>query len=602
MARRIGYARVSTEDQDLSIQRAALERDGCAIVFEENRSGKKRVGREQLDLALRVLTKGDTLVVTRLDRLGRSLRDLANIAHEIDEGGAQRTVTLIAENLARAPVRLTQFIDTPTGRVGYILLNTFSPFASEKAARDAVAAMQTADVAVLTTDQVIALTTALTFPLTMYEGFTREHEFGLSNQAYEQWFNEFLIGSAVGLIMGGIFLTVLYGIIRRAPNTWWIWGAGASAAFFAVAALIAPVFISPLFNDYKPMREGPLKQEILSLARANAIPVTDVFEVDASRQSKRISANVQGFLGTTRISLNDNLLNRSTPAEVRAVMAHEMGHYVLGHVNELIAYASILSLIAFAIAHFGFLALTSVFGGLWGIRGITDPAGFAVLSMLLSVIGLVGTPFTNTMIRSNEAEADIFGLNASREPDGFAEAALLLSEYRKMEPSALEEWFFYDHPSGYARIRMAMTWKAGDVPPRAVTFQRHGRRQVVDRGIARRPAAPDRSTGRDPDADDQGHEREVQALVHARRARGEEAGREEQGVAGQEEPDEQAGLGEHDDEDPDEANRCDQLLGIEEVRQQGENREEHTGRLVTTPMTVRSPDRPSTGWLRSTRG
>jgi STE24 endopeptidase len=318
----------------------------------------------------------------------------------------------------------------------------------------------------------IALTTALTFPLTMYEGFTREHEFGLSNQTYEQWFNEYLIGSAVGLIMGGIFLTILYAIIRRAPNTWWIWGAGASAAFFAVAALIAPVFISPLFNDYKPMREGELKSQILSLARANGIPVDNVYEFDASKQSKRISANVSGFLSTTRISLNDNLLNRSTPAEVRAVMAHEMGHYVLGHVNELIAYASILSLIAFAIAHFGFNALTGVFGGLWGIRGITDPAGFAVLSMMLSLIGLIGTPVTNSMIRSNEAEADIFGLNAAREPDGFATTALKLSEYRKLDPTPWEEFVFYDHPSGRSRISMSMHWKAehlSELPPPTAT-------------------------------------------------------------------------------------------------------------------------------------
>ena len=310
----------------------------------------------------------------------------------------------------------------------------------------------------------IALTTALTFPYSMYVTFTREHEFGLSNQTYDEWFNEYLIGAAVGLVMGGIFLTILYAIIRRAPNTWWIWGAGATSAFFAFAALIAPVFISPLFNDYKPMREGSLKQEILSLARANGIPVTDVFEVDASKQSKRISANVQGFMGTTRISLNDNLLNRGTPAEVRAVMAHEMGHYVLGHINEMIAYASILSLIAFAIAHFGFQALTGVFGGLWGIRDITDPAGFAVLSMLLSVIGLVGTPITNTMIRANEAEADIYGLNSAREPDGFATIALKLAEYRKLDPSPWEEFVFYDHPSGRSRVAMAMQWKAENLP------------------------------------------------------------------------------------------------------------------------------------------
>jgi STE24 endopeptidase len=215
------------------------------------------------------------------------------------------------------------------------------------------------------------------------------------------------------------------------------------------------------------MRDGPLKQEILSLARANGIPVNDVFEVDASKQTKRISANVQGFMGTTRISLNDNLLNRGTPAEVRAVMAHEMGHYVLGHINELIAYASILSLIAFAIAHFGFHALTGVFGGFWGIRDITDPAGYAVIAMLLSAIGLIGTPVTNTMIRSNEAEADIYGLNSAREPDGFATIALKLAEYRKLDPTKWEEFVFYDHPSGRARVSMAMQWKAENLPEQA---------------------------------------------------------------------------------------------------------------------------------------
>lgn len=98
MGRRIGYARVSTDDQDLAIQKTALDKDGCAIVFEEKRSGTKRSGREQLELALKVLMKGDTLAVTRLDRLGRSLRDLANITHEIETAGATNS-TAWAENV-----------------------------------------------------------------------------------------------------------------------------------------------------------------------------------------------------------------------------------------------------------------------------------------------------------------------------------------------------------------------------------------------------------------------------------------------------------------------------------------------------------------------
>jgi DNA invertase Pin-like site-specific DNA recombinase len=120
MVRRVGYARVSTEDQDLAIQCAALERDTCAIVFEEKRSGKQRDGREQLGLALKVLSKGDTLVVTRLDRLGRSLRDLANIAHEVEENGAHLRV-------------LAQSVDTSTsaGRAFFGMLAVFAQFETD---------------------------------------------------------------------------------------------------------------------------------------------------------------------------------------------------------------------------------------------------------------------------------------------------------------------------------------------------------------------------------------------------------------------------------------------------------------------------------------
>ena len=120
MARRIGYARVSTEDQKLTIQKAALDKDGCAIIFEEKRTGTKRNDREQLELALKVLTKGDTLVVTRLDRLGRSLRDLANIVHEIEEAGANLRV-------------IEQSVDTGTsaGRAFFGMLAVFAQFETD---------------------------------------------------------------------------------------------------------------------------------------------------------------------------------------------------------------------------------------------------------------------------------------------------------------------------------------------------------------------------------------------------------------------------------------------------------------------------------------
>jgi STE24 endopeptidase len=311
----------------------------------------------------------------------------------------------------------------------------------------------------------IVVTAALTFPLTMYEGFTREHEFGLSNQTFDAWFNEYLIGLAVNVVLSGVFIAGIYAIVRRAPRTWWIWGAAATAVFAMFAVMISPIFISPLFNEYKPMREGELKQQILSMARASGVPVDNVYEVDQSRQTKRVSANVQGLFGTARVSLNDNLLERGTPAEVKAVMAHEIGHYALGHVVELVVYVSVLAAVGFAFVQWGFGVLHRAFGHLWGVRDIADPAGLPVAVLLFSVFGLAATPIQNTIIRTNEAEADIYGLNAAREPDGFATIALKLAEYRKLDPAPWEEFVFYDHPSGRSRIAMAMQWKAENLPP-----------------------------------------------------------------------------------------------------------------------------------------
>src|ERR1700753_311324 len=129
-----------------------------------------------------------------------------------------------------------------------------------------------------------------------------------------------------------ILVPLLYTAIRRAKENWWLWGAGLVIAFQVLVAVIYPLYIAPLFNHYTPLPDGPLKTQILSLARANDIPADNVWVMDASRQSNRISANVSGFLGTTRITLNDNLLKQCTPDEVLAVLGHEMGHYVMGHV------------------------------------------------------------------------------------------------------------------------------------------------------------------------------------------------------------------------------------------------------------------------------
>ena len=305
---------------------------------------------------------------------------------------------------------------------------------------------------------------ALNLPLNCYEGFVREHQYGMSNQTFGAWFGESLKALTVALIILPIVFAVLYSIFRVAERTWWIWGTIVGIVLTTALTIAAPVFIEPIFNKYTPLSDPKIRDPILALARANEIPVQQVFVVDQSRQTKRVSANVSGLAGTTRIALNDNLLNQCTLPEIREVMAHEMGHYVLNHGAKITMSLAIFIFVGFALAAATFNRLIRRRGPSWGMTGIADPAGFPLLMLIFATYGFLLTPIANTMSRTIEGEADIFGLNAAREPDASAMVALKLGKYRKMEPTPLEEFIFFDHPSGRSRIRMAMDWKAARLP------------------------------------------------------------------------------------------------------------------------------------------
>ena len=307
--------------------------------------------------------------------------------------------------------------------------------------------------------QYVVLATLFMFPMSYYAGFYREHAYGMANNSFGSWLGDEGKSLGIDLVLGSLFLGVLYIIFRKAPRTWWVWGTVASMAFVAFATMIAPVYLAPMFNTYKSVPQGPMREQILSLARANGIPADDVYWFDASRQTKRISANVSGLLGTTRISLNDNLMNRSPEESIQSVLGHEMGHYVLNHVYKGLIFQGLIALGGFAFTAFVFDRIVLRWGSKLGIAGISDPAGFPLLAAIVSVWFFLMTPVTNSLIRTQESEADIFGLNASRQPDGFANVAMQLSEYRKIHPGTWEEIFCFDHPSGWNRVHMAMAWK-----------------------------------------------------------------------------------------------------------------------------------------------
>lgn len=298
----------------------------------------------------------------------------------------------------------------------------------------------------------------LGFPLTVYTDFMREHAFGLATQDFSGWFGDQAKGLGVNVVLGTFALTLLYIGVRRAGARWWIGASIVGFFFILLLTMITPVFISPLFNDFKPLPEGPVREAVLSLARANQIPTQHVDWFDASRQTTRVSANVSGFLGTTRVNLNDNLLNKTSLPEIKAVLGHEMGHYVLNHSLRLTVYFTLVLALGFWCVHRAMDWSLARIGPRYGLEDRADPAALPLAAAILSTFLFLTTPVLNSITRQAEAEADAYGLNAAQEPYGFAMSAMRLSTYRKIKPGPIEEFLFYDHPSGYERVHRSMIW------------------------------------------------------------------------------------------------------------------------------------------------
>ena len=308
----------------------------------------------------------------------------------------------------------------------------------------------------------------LSLPLTIYQGFVREHAYGMATQGFGDWFGEQLIALAVSMVVAALVVPLLYAVLRRTGPRWWMWGSAVATGVVALGILVGPVLIDPLFNTYKPVEDGPIKRAVLAMARANEVPADDVYEFDASRQTTRVSANVSGLGGTAAIRLNDNLLRRASPAEIRAVMGHEIGHYAMHHGVKLLTMLAIVLFVGFGVTAWAMRRLLSRWGARWrlpaGPEGVADVGALPLLGAVLGLYLFAATPVLNTITRTVEAEADLWSLNLAREPHGLAEAMLKLAEYRKTEPGPIEEFVFFDHPSARSRILMAMRWREQQLP------------------------------------------------------------------------------------------------------------------------------------------
>ena len=316
----------------------------------------------------------------------------------------------------------------------------------------------------------------LTLPWSIYQSWWRETQYGLTEQPLAGWLGEAALGAAISTVFMGLLIVALYFIIRHARRLWWAWGAGLTAVAIVFLLLVLPIFIEPLFNTYTPAPDGPMRDSVVELAHRTGTPDDKIYIYDGSKQSDRYTANVSGLFGSARVAMSDVMFAKGADlAEVRGVVGHEMGHYVHMHSLWLAGMMVLLAGIGFWLVDRLFPVAKRLLGAS-RVGDISDPAGLPVLAAIGAVIGLLSTPVQSTMIRWVETDADRFSLIHANEPDGLSRALIKTAEYRAPSPSAIEELFFYDHPSVENRIRMAMEWKAthpanepAAAPPAATT-------------------------------------------------------------------------------------------------------------------------------------
>jgi Zn-dependent protease with chaperone function len=294
-------------------------------------------------------------------------------------------------------------------------------------------------------------------PLDWFAGFTVPHAYGLSRELPATWFHDWAVGNAVNLAVV-LLVTLAFGrSVRRFGKRWPLAAAIAAAPLIVFANAIYPAYVAPLFNKYTPMPPSPITSSILSLAAREGIDAKAVFEYDMSRQTTEGNAYVAGIGPTARIAIGDNLIRDMKPDELLYIVAHEMGHYKMGHIWWGSLYGWFGTVAAILFAAFAGGAAVRAAGPRFG-RGIDDPAALPLLAALLLCFALVTAPTANGVSRGIEQAADDFARSQTNlGKAGIRAFARLGSEdLSVLHPQPLVVWYFYTHPPLDERITYAV--------------------------------------------------------------------------------------------------------------------------------------------------
>ncbi len=304
----------------------------------------------------------------------------------------------------------------------------------------------------------LAINEAIGLPIAFYSGLALERRYGLSNETLAGWLRDQAKSFAIGLLLGGGAAELIYFLMRRSPEHWWIPAGSLFTLLIVGLTNLAPVLLVPLFYSVKPLERDALRARLLSLAERACARVLGAYEWGLGDKTKKANAALAGLGGTRRILVSDTMLAQYSDDEIEVVLAHEIAHHVHGDIWKGIAFESALVLAGFYAASQALRAAAVPMG----LRGVDDVAGLPLLLLAAGAVSMAMVPVAHAMSRAFERSADRFALDLTRNPAAFISAMRRLGAQNLAEehPSRVVQWLFYSHPPIRDRIAAAQAFKA----------------------------------------------------------------------------------------------------------------------------------------------
>jgi len=297
--------------------------------------------------------------------------------------------------------------------------------------------------------------TLLQLPLSWYSHVVDVH-YGISTMTPGAWFGEKGLDFLIDTLLTIPVVWLALWIVRKSPQRWWLWFWVACMPLIVFMVIVQPLVLDPLYNDFRPLQNEELKEQILRLAHQADVPADDVYEVDMSKKTTALNAYVNGLGPSARIVLWDTTLQKLQADEILFIMAHEIGHYVKQHIIWGLAAALALLLLLLFVLSWLLNICVRFIGAQWGIRGASDLAALPLALLLLSVLSFAASPLDNYFSRANEQSADMYAVEMTKDEQAGIRSFQKLARLSlsNPNPSALVKFFRYSHPTISERIHL----------------------------------------------------------------------------------------------------------------------------------------------------